>query len=63
MWEAKTATMTRPAASRIEALQRDADLALAQGVAGALGVGGVGHQGQDAGFAVVGETVQVHGAA
>ena len=46
-----------------EALQGDADLPLAQSVAGPLGVGGVGHQGQDAGFAVMGETVQVHGAA
>ena len=43
-----------------QALQGDADLTFGQGVAGAFGVGGVGHQGQDAFFAVVGEPVQVH---
>ena len=46
-----------------EALQGDADLPLGNRVAGPLGVGGVGHQGQDARFAVVGKAVQVHGAA
>ncbi len=44
-----------------QALQGEADLPFGQGVAGAFGVGGVGHQGQDAVFAVVGEPVQVHG--
>ena len=55
--------ITRPSRLPDEALQGDADLPLAQGVAGPLGVGGVGHQGQDARFAVMGEAVQVHGAA
>ena len=46
-----------------EALQGDADLPLGNRVPGPLGVGGVGHQDQDAGFAVMGKAVQVHGAA
>ena len=46
-----------------QVLQGDADLPLGQGVAGALGVGGVGEQRQHPLFAVMGKAVQVRGLA
>ena len=59
MREAKVATMTRPSGRRHDLGQRATDDLLGRRVAGDLGVGGVGHEQQDAFVAELGQAREV----